>query len=364
MNDANESKATQAVLERDLARIVDACLELVPNPEAIVLYGGYGRGEGSWYCDETGGWRPYNDYDLLLVCEERIPKSRLAPIREALAREIGIRWIDIGQRSLDDLASAKPSILNFDIKYASRIVHGNPNVLDRIPRIREDQLSWIEARVFYFTRLYTLIGSLDENGFDTTLTGEPSRFFRNQMAKAVLAAIDVLLIADGGYDASYRVRVDRVLERHPARSDLAELAPWALTEKLRPAAPTMESAAIRALYFPVRELFLKEMYTGLSHYFGRSIRGPEDVEFSMRWLPPHLLRRIYWILKFRSRLKERELAVGFAQSYLASACRPEGIHEPHLEKALRWLHSVDSRIPTRLDWNSARLEAARLRMEI
>ena len=363
MSGPNERDTTEDVLERDLARIVDACLERIPNPEAIVLYGGYGRGEGSWYRDESGGWRPYNDYDLLVVCEEQISKARLAPLREALASEIGIRWIDISLRSPGELANAKPSILNYDIKYASRVLHGDANVLERIPEIRVEQLGWIEARVYYFTRLYTLIGSLDREGLDTTLSGERSRFFRNQLAKAVLAAVDVILLAEERYDASYRVRVERVVELHTERRDLAELAPWALDEKLRPQAPTMQSAEIRDLYFSVRELFLKEMYAALGHYFGRRIRGPEDVEFSMRWLPAHLLKRIYWMLKFRSLVKEREFAVGFAQAYLASACRPEGIHEPHLDKAIRWLQFVDSRIPSRLDWNAARLETARLRME-
>lgn len=363
-NEADESAATEAVLERDLARIVAACLELVPDPQAIVLYGGYGRGEGSWYRDETAAWRPYNDYDLLLVCDERIPKARLAPLRTALAREIGIRWIDISVRSIGELAKSKPSILDYDTKYASRVVHGDSKVLDHIPEIRADRLPSVEARVLYFTRLYTLVGSLDADGFETTLAGERSRFFRNQLAKAVLAVVDVLLLGDGAYDASYRVRVDRVRQRYPERSELTELAAWALAEKLRPTAPAMDGAAIRELYFRVRELFLSEMYVALGRHFGRDIRGPEDVEFSMRWLPAQLARRVYWLAKFRSRIKERELAVGLAQAYLVSACRREGIFERDLGKAFKLLRFVDSQIPPRLDWNAARLESARLRMEL
>jgi predicted nucleotidyltransferase len=99
----NEADATDEVLERDRRLIVASCLELLRSLRAILLYGGYGRGEGSWYQDPDGAWHPYNDYDVLIVSEQRVPKAELDALEERLGKEIGIRWIDLGLRSAADL---------------------------------------------------------------------------------------------------------------------------------------------------------------------------------------------------------------------------------------------------------------------
>lgn len=356
-------EATRQVLARDMKRVVAACLNLCPKPAAIVLYGGYGRGEGSWYQDDPGLWHPYNDYDVLIVAEDHPPRSRVVEAEKALAAEVGIRWIDLSVRTPDELRAAAASILNYDIKYASRVLYGDSTTLDLIPLIDASRLSWVEAKVLYNTRLYTFLGCFDEAGPGSPLRGEGSRFFRNQMAKAVLSVVDVLLLAGGLYDASYRERIRRVLELHPDRADLQSLCPWALSEKLRPRAPEMSGAEALELYHAVRDLFLAEMYPALSIHFGRTIDGPEDLVFATRWLPINLLKRIYWMIKFRSMQVERKHAVFFAQAFLLSAYRREGIHEPHLETALSLLRKLDPTISSGADWNRARIEAARLRME-
>jgi len=37
--------------------------------DAVILCGGYGRGEGGWFMKD-GTFKPYNDYDLFLVFEK------------------------------------------------------------------------------------------------------------------------------------------------------------------------------------------------------------------------------------------------------------------------------------------------------
>ncbi len=362
-NHDTETTQFEDVLARDMKTVVAACSSLCPDPVAIVLYGGYGRGEGSWYQDPPGTWHPYNDYDILIVTTQHPPRPRVIEVEKSLAEEIGIRWIDISLKTPHALRSAHPSILNYDTKYASRVLYGDSTILDQMPDIDPSQLPGVEAKILYTTRLYTFLGCLDESGFDETLRNEASRFFRNQMAKAVLGVIDVMLLAQGRYDSSYRERTRRILELHPDRADLQRLCQWALEEKLRPRAPEMDHDAVLDLYHEVRDLFLAQMYPALSHHFGRPVDGPEDVVRATRWLPVNFLKRIYWLIKFRGLRVEREHAVFFAQAFLLSAYRREGIHEPHLQAAVSHLRSVDPTIDARIDWNRARIEAARLRME-
>ncbi len=351
-------------LKEDIALLVRRCSALVPERTAIILYGGFGRNEGSWFEAKPGMWQPYNDYDVCIITDRKAPNHAVKTLATSLALEIGIHWVDISQLSPRELRRLRPSIKNYDFKNASKVIYGDPTVLGLIPDIDPSTLPMKEAQILFFTRLYPLIGSLDENGVDQDLEGESTRFFRNQMAKAVLAAVDVLLLAKGAYDASYCKRVERVAEVYPEKLDFLELGRWALKEKLRPQAPPMTAREVREMYELVRHHYLTEMYCALSLRFGRRIASPKDIEFCMKWLPVSLMKRLYWVLKFRDLRMGRQISVLNAQSYLAAAWGPDCINEELLRQGVSLLRRVDNRISTGLTWDEARLEAARLRMAV
>ena len=357
-------RAREEILQQHLQLIIDACAQLCPTLRAIILYGGFGRDEGSWFQDEQGVWRPYNDYDICVITNRKAPKAKVKDVEQSLAKKIGINWIDLGQLSPEEMKGLRPSIKNYDFKNASKVIHGDATVLDMIPEIDATTLPMKEAQVLYFTRLYTLIGSLDKNGLEQDLQGEASRFFRNQMAKAILAVVDVLLLAKGAYDASYRKRVERVAELYPEKENFLELGRWALDEKLRPQSPKMKSPEVRQMYQSVHSYYLPQMYRALSLRFGKRITGPSDIEFCMKWIPISLLKRVYWMLKFRDLRAERTISVQLAQSYVAAAWAPDRINKKLLQQAVALLRRVDDRLSTGLTWDQARLEAARLRMEV
>jgi len=351
-------------LNKHMELVIERCKSVSSDLRSIVLYGSYGRDEGSWIIQDNGTHKPYNDYDILLVQNTNIGINNIELIRKRLAEEIGIKWVDIGQITTKGLRKLRPSIYNYDLKYASKVIHGDNTVLEQIPEIKSAELKFAEGEKLYFTRLYTLIGSLDERGLDQELAGEASRFFRNQMAKAVLAVVDVLLLAKGAYDASYRKRVERVAELYREKEDFLELSHWALQEKLRPQAPSMKSREVRSMYESVHHHYLHEMYRALSLRFGKYISGPKDLEFCMKGLPLSLLKRLYWLLKFRDLRMERQVSVMLAQSYIAAAWKPDRINEEPLRKGVALLRQVDDRLSTELTWDEVRLEAARLRMEV
>ncbi len=350
--------------ERHLRLIVAACRELQPDLTAIILYGGFGRGEGSWYQDEGGAWKPYNDYDVKIVSPRAVPARSLRALAKRLAAEIGIKWVDLGHLCPGQMREMRPSILNYDFKHASKVIYGDPSVLDLIPEMEASALPMKEAQILFFTRLYTFIGSLDENGLDADLAGDASRFFRNQMAKAILAVVDVLLLSKGAYDSSYRKRVERVGVLYPDKEELLGLSRWALQEKLRPQAPRMTADEVRALYAMIHEHYLREMYHALSLRFSRSIGGPQDIEFCMKWRPTHLAKRLFWLARFRGLHMERQLSVMLAQCYLAAAWSPDGIREETLTRGVSLLRQAESQLPRTMTWDQARLAAARLRMDV
>ena len=362
-NAATLSAEESRLLDHHLAMVVKACHDLVPDLRAVILYGGYGRGEGSWYQNTRGECTPYNDYDVCVVSDSFIDRIVVNSVARDLAETIGIRWIDLSIVHPAQLARLQRSIYSFDLKNASTVIEGDGEILDLIPSFAASEIPLKDVAILYFTRLFTLLGCFDETDFINEVTGDSSRYFRNQMAKAVLAVVDVLLLTRGSYHTSYQRRVELVADIWPSKEEVVKLSNWALTEKLRPQAPSMTCDEVAALYRSVRRIFLSEMYAGLGEYFCRTIREPSDIEHCAKWQLNSVLKRIYRLLRKRNWSPEREVNLQLAQSYLVAGYDR---HEPDarsLRNAIRLLRKVDSSLPETMNWEVARQSAIRLRLE-
>ena len=351
-----------AILSKDLQSIINSFS--VNTIIAVILYGGYGRDEGSWIIEESGNYRPYNDYDILLVIENKISVGRIEILRKDLARQIGIRWVDIGQKTPAELKKIKSSIYNYDLKYASKVIQGDPAILNLIPEIDATKLPLKEGETLFFTRLWTLLGSLDEKGFKADLKGEESRFFRNQMAKAVLAVVDVLLLQKRAYHPSYKERVKRLSELYPEKKNLCDSAEWALEEKLFPKAPDMTADEIKKLYQKVHHHFFSEMYGLLTKYYRCKVDNPKGIERYLKWAPINLIKRIGWIILRRNLNWEKRIAVNSAQSYIAAAFNNGTNYKEFLQKGISHIRYLDKSFAENASWDEARVRVAELRMEV
>ena len=350
------------ILERDIHRIKSALNSI--RMISAILYGGYGRNEGSWIIENNGDCRPYNDYDILLVVREKIPAEQIERLRKDLAKQIGIRWVDIGQKTPAELKKLKPSIYNYDLKYASKVIQGDSNILNLIPEIDAAKLPLKEGETLFFTRLWTLLGSLDEKGFSVERVGEESRFFRNQMAKAILAVVDVLLLQKGAYHPSYKERVKRVNKLYPEKKNLCDLAEWALEEKLFPKAPDMTVDEIKKLYQKVHRHFFNEMYGLLTKYYRRNIDNPKGIERHLKWGAINIIKRIGWIVLRKNMNWERRIAVNLAQSYIAAAFNNNTNYNEFFQKGISYIRYLDRSFSVNSSWNKARVRVAELRMEV
>jgi len=357
-------KDIETVFNQHIRLILKACGKVSLNLEAVILYGGYGRKEGSWIIEQDGNCRPYNDYDILLVVREKIPIKVIDSMRKSLAEKIGISWVDIGQKTPAELKKLKPSIYNYDLKHASKVIQGDPNILNCIAEMDAVTIPLKEGEILFFFFFWTLLGSLDNKGLSVDRKDEESRFFRNQMAKAVLAVVDVLLLQKGAYHPSYRERVKRLRELYPKKSELCELSEWALEEKLCPKAPYMKAQDIQRLYRKVHCYFINEMYHLLSKYYKRKVRGPRDIEVHLKFSPFNIIKRIGWLVSRRNMTWERKIAVNLAQSYITSAYIEKQIDEKFLQRGIRHIKYLDASFPEDSSWDEARVKIAQLRMEV
>jgi hypothetical protein len=352
------------VIDKYLQIICDKVTESINLVESIILYGSYGRDEGSWYQDNEGNYQPYNDYDILLILDKKLPDNELESLKKKLLEKIDIRWIDISQMTKIELTKLKPSIFNYDLKYGSKVIYGDDSVLDLIPSINSSELPLVEGEVLFITRLWTLLGCLDDKGFNIDRSDEDVRFFRNQMAKAVLAVIDVLLLQKKAYHTSYKQRIQNFIDFYPEKEELCEISRWALKEKLFPKDKKMTAQEIEQLYSKVHRHYFEEMYLLLSEYYDTPINNPEQIEAIWKWNPEKLIYRIGATV-FRWNLKKtRQLLVNIAQIYIVCAYIEKKIDKDYLTKGISLIQKLNKNISSELTWDEARVEVAKLRIEV
>ncbi len=331
---------------------------------STILYGGYGRDEGSWYEGPDGRLHPYNDYDIVLVTSQPQPPEILKSLGDQLAEQIGIRWINLTQKTPEQLRVLTPTIFNYDLKYASKVIDGDKNILDSIPSMDPSNLPLKEGEELFFTRIWTLLGCLNDRGLEQSLADDESRFFRNQMAKAILAIVDVLLLQKKSYHPSYRERQTRLTTLFPKNDSMIQLNDWALKEKLQPKAPVMNNQELKELYNKVQTRFFLEMFSLLSKLYGTPITCARDLENHLKYHPKLLVGRIKTFLRNLNLSNENRIAVQIAQVYIATAYESGEINAPLLNRGIKLMRQVRSTVPRDLTWNQARVAVAKMRMEV
>ena len=136
--------------EEHIRFIVETFVSKISGIESIILYGGYGRGEGVWI-ESNGSYNPYNDYDILIVLSDtvKIPKN-MSKIKEQLLKKINIQWIDVSFIHLRSLLNNRSkTIFWYDLIHGSKVIFGDTELLKKIPNIDSSEIE-IKEEKFYF----------------------------------------------------------------------------------------------------------------------------------------------------------------------------------------------------------------------
>jgi hypothetical protein len=256
-------------LEQFLARTCEKIAAGVRGPvprrklEALMLGGGYGRGEGG-VLRTAAGERPYNDLEFYLCLRgnrhlnERRFGHALHVLGEILTPQAGID-VEFKITSLRELERSPVSMFSYDLIAGHRWLVGSDELLARCAHHREAaRIPLSEA-----TRLLMNRGSglllAKERLEQSAFTPADADFVRRNIAKAQLALGDAVLVTFGEYDRSVRERHRRV-----QRAAQTASLPWirevcghhaaGVEFKLRPERSTDSREALLARHVPVVEL--------------------------------------------------------------------------------------------------------------
>ena len=202
-------------IDSHMREIRDAVLEVVPEKDlsALILGGGYGRGEGGVFIQgET--MELYNDFDFFVI-SNNIPRSKmreyhsnLQEVSEALSEKIGID-VDFGPfKNISELSTMRFTMMWYELKKAHVVVYGDEDILNRIPDFQADRIPLPEAMGLMLNRAVGLLLAkrrLDESG---GFSREDADFVERNITKAAMAAGDAFLICNHTFHHSYVKRME------------------------------------------------------------------------------------------------------------------------------------------------------------
>jgi len=138
-------------IEEDLKIIKKIVLKEI-NPISMVMFGGFGHGNGS-FKKINGKIVPLNDYDIYLITKEQISGEKLEELGKECSYALGrggVEFVEDFNQTYDEnkffhvdlhcmryknLKKAYPTQRSFDLK-TSLVIHGNEKVLEKIPPVK------------------------------------------------------------------------------------------------------------------------------------------------------------------------------------------------------------------------------------
>lgn len=216
---------------------------------AIVMLGGYGRGEGGV---EVGprGERPHNNFDFLIITTLRAPRDHgrlkravdhaLAPI--AAAHGVGL---DVGVVGAWKLRTSPCLVMWYDMRFGHKTLAGDASFVPSLRRFSRSAIVPSDVRDLLVNRGTLLViddlllarGGLDDGG---------RRAVVKHAMKAIIGYGDAFLFTVGDYDWSYLAKQRRMRAREDAPEALRVAYDEAVEFRLRPSYERFEGRDLGA----------------------------------------------------------------------------------------------------------------------
>lgn len=219
------SKDLERRLHVACERIRGALCGLFPPDklEALLLGGGYGRGEGGVLSTPEGD-KPYNDLEFYVFLRgnrhlnELRHHRALEVLGHILTPQVGVE-VEFKIASLEEFSRNPVSMFSYDLVSGHRLLVGREGLLDNCAHHTiAPSIPLSECSRLLMNRCSGLLFARERLEKTDAFTTADADFVRRNIAKASLALGDAVLTARGGYHWSCRERHHRLLDLSPEPS--------------------------------------------------------------------------------------------------------------------------------------------------
>ncbi|MGL5019957.1 MAG: hypothetical protein ACRDBP_17610 [Luteolibacter sp.] len=256
-SDALESLIAETCLEigHEVTRIVPA-----DKFQALLLGGGYGRGEGGVLSTPDGD-APYNDLEFFLLISghprlnERRYGAAIHALEHRMTEKLGIE-VEFKILSLEKLISSPTTMFYYDLVCGHRVTVGAPNVLQVCSHHADAaRIPMHEATRLMMNRCSSLLFAAERLS-RSDFSREDLDFTARNIAKAQLALGDVILTTLGKYHWSCIQRHQALASIHEPALPMADLLAFhkdGVAFKLRPCPGSSTRDELQALHQAVTQ---------------------------------------------------------------------------------------------------------------
>ncbi len=275
-------------LREDLAdylRTIGGAAASLPGLQALLLGGGYGRGEGGLWRTPDGELHLYNDLEFYVLADH-VPPGMLREWTEEGERRFGIE-MEFKVLSSRRFRSSRPSMFFYDLVCGHVLVAGESDWSAALPRAFFDAASIPpdEAARLLVNRGMSLLRCLRGGA------AAPEDFTRRIVSKLHLALGDAVLCVQGRYHWSCRERhagLARPGVIPPGWEDLLAWHAQGVEFKFHPTPQAVTAAELEALRAAWLRTFLwvesrrlgKAFHDAQEYACGRMSLFPEDPNLS------------------------------------------------------------------------------------
>lgn len=223
--------------------------------EALILGGGYGRGEGGVLATQLGD-APYNDLEFFLLIKgaprqnERAYGAAIERLAHRMTEKLGIE-VEFKIISLEKLQRSPVTMFYYDLVKGHRVIAGPSDILKTCTRHADaGRIPLHEATRLLMNRCSGLLYAAERLA-RPDFTAEDADFTARNIAKAQLALGDVVLTAGGNYHWSClerHARLERLEEPALPMGELTQFHNAGVAFKLHPARSAASRGELAALH--------------------------------------------------------------------------------------------------------------------
>ena len=319
----NQDKKIAKRINDDLSIIQQIILENFNYVESIILAGGFGRGEGSVLIHEKEV-QPINDYDLYVITKFDNQKNLINKVRKQISSIVKIRQVDLEVIPIKKLKSLKPTMANYDLKYASYIFYGNNQILNSIPTIDSQKLSLKEGRTPLLLYLISIIQAYPHKQ-EKDLSINEKFWMYQQICKSILGWSTALLILEGKYHSSYIER-EKIFKSSFKNKEWCQLVENATNFKVSPHLFIQDN--ISKLWNLNKHIHLTILEIFLSKYYSIDFN---KLEYPSNWLSiikkynndyENILRKVYGFAS-RNKAYNNRIKLTIIEILLLASCKSQ-----------------------------------------
>lgn len=203
---ARGAQAVETTMGEITLAVQSALRGILPTGDyrAVVMLGGYGRGEGGVDIDADGREKPHNNLDFLIITRAGVDGRSLKDAADRAIAPLVARFeigMDVGYVSEAQLASSPCLVMWYDMRFGHKVVLGDTGYVSGLNAFTLDHIAPWDVRNLLVNRGTLLV--INELLLEKQLDDERARTVIKHAVKAIIGYGDAVLFFRRQYDWSY-----------------------------------------------------------------------------------------------------------------------------------------------------------------